>query len=566
MAPPELAIDALQLSKTAPRARCLEALPGSNTEHAFGLDDGLRGSSRSFRRSPHKPFERCERPVKAGDAAPEHARRRESPRVQTGMTEQRSFPNIEAIPHFHGSAFGHPHVPQGPFVKPGRFGRMFPQLPALFVSDDAIKALAAAMKEATPEDPAQSHPDLPAGFTYLGQFIDHDITFDTTPMPERAVDPMQIHNFRTPALDLDSVYGDGPAGQPYLYDRTGKGLFLIGSSGTVADAGRPDLPDLPNDLPRNAQGFALIGDPRNDENLVVAQTHVAFLKFHNKVLTTKNLSFEDARKAVTWHYQWIVLRDFLTRICGKEVVSDVLEHGRRFYRFQDEPFIPIEFAIAAYRFGHSLVRQSYDYNRVFRDASLGLLFTFTGLSGRVDGNRLKSIPSNWVIDWRGFHETGGLPSGRTFNQTRLIDPLLVEALHNLPGDGGSLPQRNLTRGVRNQLPSGQSVAHAMHLPALTPAEVAQGPAGEVAKQQHLLHQTPLWFYILQEAKVKSNGRKLGPVGARIVAEVFIGLLEGDNTSFLSQNRRWKPDLGPKPGEFSFADLLRFVDDLNPIKD
>jgi hypothetical protein len=490
---------------------------------------------------------------------------------------ERAPTTIEAMPHFHGMAFGHPeHIPHGPFVKPGRFGRMFPQLPALFVADDAIKALADAMKETNPQDPKLSNPDLPAGFTYLGQFIDHDITFDTTPMPERAVDPLQVHNFRTPALDLDSVYGAGPVAQPYLYERGGNGLFLIGTAGESGNSSdRPSpIPALPNDLPRNAQGFALVGDPRNDENLVVAQTHLAILKFHNKVMTTKNLSFEDTRKAVTWHYQWIVLRDFLTRIAGKEVVADVLENGRRFYRFDQEPFIPIEFAIAAYRFGHSLVRESYDYNRIFgpggpphlADATLGLLFRFTGLSGAIDGKGLKALPSDWAIDWRGFHEVGGLPGGRFFNNARLIDPLLVPALHTLPGSGGSLPQRNLTRGVRNQLPSGQSVAHAMHLPALTPDEVADGPASAVDKRHRITHQTPLWFYILQEAKIKEKGLKLGPVGARIVAEVFVGLLQGDTASFLSQNPRWKPDLGAKPGEFSFAELLRFVDDVNPVKD
>ena len=454
---------------------------------------------------------------------------------------------------------------------------MFPQLPPLAVSDDAIAALAAAMKEAAPDDGALSNPDIPAGFTYLGQFLDHDMTFDTTPMPERRVDPQQIHNFRTPKLDLDSVYGDGPVAQPFLYDRDNSGHFLIGTAGESRNSpDRPEqVPALPNDLPRNAQGFALIGDPRNDENLIVAQTHVAFLKFHNKVMTTKKLSFEDARRAVTWHYQWIVLKDFLARIAGDDVVTDVLENGRRFYRFQRDPFIPVEFAIAAYRFGHSMVRENYDYNRIFgpaggpprlANATLALLFNFTGLSGSVDGKGLKAVPSDWVIDWRGFHEVGELPKGRVFNQARLIDPLLVPQLHELPFGGGSLPQRNLTRGVRNQLPSGQSVAHAMRMHALTPDEVADGPASAVDKRHRITEQTPLWYYILQEAKVRSNGRKLGPVGARIVTEVFVGLLEGDANSFLSQNRRWKPDLGSKPGEFSFAELLRVVDEINPVKD
>jgi hypothetical protein len=392
-------------------------------------------------------------------------------------------------------------------------------------------------------------------------------------MPERAVDPMQIHNFRTPALDLDSVYGDGPVAHPFMYQRADNRLFLIGQTKASGNTGGlPDIPASPNDLPRNVQGFALIGDPRNDENLVVAQTHLAFLKFHNKLVTTKNLSFEDARKAVTWHYQWIVLHDFVARLVGKDVLANALE-SRRVYQFTDEPFIPVEFAVAAYRFGHSMVRQSYDHNRIFgpgtgrlAPGSLNLLFRFTGLSGAIDGTPGNEVlPSNWVIDWRAFHEVGPLPAGRTFNQARLIDPFLVQELHTLP-DKSSLPQRNLTRGVRQQLPSGQSVARAMRIDPLTPEEVAEGKAGAAAKEQRLTHQTPLWFYILQEAKIKGKGRKLGPVGGQIIAEVFVGLLEGDRTSFLAENPRWKPDLGPKPGVFSMADLLRFVDEINPVGD
>lgn len=481
------------------------------------------------------------------------------------------------MPHVHGAGHGHPpHVPRGSFVKPGRFGRMFPNLRPLHVSDEAIATLAAAMKEAPGQEESEqlSNPDLPAGFTYFGQFVDHDITLDTTPMPERSLDPMQVHNFRTPALDLDSVYGDGPAVQPYLYQRSDNRLFLIGQTKPSANPDRPEqLPASPNDLPRNSQGFALIGDPRNDENLVVAQTHLAFLKFHNKVVTTKNLSFEDARRTVTWHYQWIVLHDFVARLVGKDVLDAALDK-RRFYRFKDEPFIPVEFAVAAYRFGHSLVRETYDHNRVFgpgpgrlAPGSLALLFRFTGLSGTIDGSAgNEALPSNWVIDWRAFHELDQLPASRRFNQARLIDPLLVPALHTLPGGGGSLPQRNLTRGVRMELPSGQSVARSMRIDPLTPEEIANGPAGAAAKAAKLTHHTPLWFYILQEASIKEGGRKLGPVGARIVADVFVGLLEGDSTSFLAENRRWKPDLGPQRGTFTMANLLRFVDELNPVGD
>jgi hypothetical protein len=490
------------------------------------------------------------------------------------------------VPRFHGTSFGEPpFVPAGPFVKAGRFGRMFPHLRPLIVPDNALKTLADAMKE----DPAQassgalSNPNLPAGFTYLGQFVDHDITFDTTPMPERAVDPTQIHNFRTPALDLDSVYGDGPTAQPYLYQRADNRKLLLGTASASADT-KPgaQVPALPNDLPRNVEGFALVGDPRNDENLLVAQTHVAFLKFHNKIVDRDDkLSFEDARRSMTWHYQWIVLHDFVTRLCGKEAVQAALDQ-RRFYHFDQEPFIPVEFAVAAYRLGHSLVRETYDHNRIFHTESPtvprlapssfkldegALLFAFTGASGNIGSRSPAVLPSNWVIDWRLFYELGiPAPAGLRPNKARLLDPLLAPGLHDLPGGGGSLPERNLKRGVRLQLPSGQSIARAMRMEPLTPKEIGEGSAGEVARKLDLDEQTPLWFYILQEAKVKSEGKRLGPVGARIVAEVFVGLLEGDRTSFLSQNPRWKPDLGRTQGVFTMADMLNFVGDPNPIGD
>ncbi len=473
---------------------------------------------------------------------------------------------------------------------PGMFGRMFPKLAPLQVSDAKLKALAEAMLDADPADTAKDNPNIPAGFTYLGQFVDHDITLDLTSLGDKQKDPLGVENFRTPSLDLDALYGLGPDGSPQLYARSGPGFskhgpkFVIGKNITVGFGGVTG--DFFNDLPRSPEGMAIIGDHRNDENLLVAQTHLAFLKFHNKVCdilaggTNPPLDlFAEARRIVTWHYQWLVLHDFVERLTEPGIVAKILHDGRKFYRFKRTPYMPVEFSAAAYRLGHSMVRQRYSHNRVFQDIGFDLLFGFTGLSGQIIGDLMpnpppggplpvEKLPSNWIIDWRRFYDLStpaGTP-GFAFNPTRRLDPLLVEEFHNLPGGGGNLAFRNLKRGVMLGLPSGQDVAaHLKVKNPLTPAEIATGPDGIEAKKQGLDKATPLWYYILKEAQVRRNGERLGPVGSVIVSEVFVGLVHGDPQSYIWREKNWKPTLpSAKAGDFTMADLLRLVDDVNPI--
>ncbi len=397
-------------------------------------------------------------------------------------------------------------------------------------------------------------------------------------------------------MDLDSVYGLGPDGSRHLYarnpgDADGKGpgpKLLIGKTINVPLGGVTG--DHRNDLPRSPEGFALIGDHRNDENLLVAQTHLAMLKFHNKVCDelaatgqTVDTIFAKARQIVTWHYQWMVLHDFVERITENGIVARILDQGRRFYRFRNTPYMPVEFSAAAYRLGHSMVREAYSHNRIFTGggvtpATLQLLFTFTGLSGGIVGDLAPNPPvaptpipvlsSNWIIDWRRFHEVASQnPPGVPLSASRKLDPFVVPALHTLPGGGGSLPFRNLKRGVMLGLPSGQDVAKAMKIVnPLTPDEIARGTDGAVAKKHGLHQRTPLWYYILKEAEQRGNGERLGPVGATIIAEVFVGLVHGDHQSYLwLKGKDWKPELPSKvAGEFTMADLLRFVGDISPI--
>ena len=484
----------------------------------------------------------------------------------------------------------------GVVKEPGLFGQMFPSLAnkPLNVGDADLKKLADAMIDVDPGSAGGDNPNVPSGFTYLGQFIDHDLTLDTSGIGERIDDPLTVENFRTPALDLDSIYGLGPGASPQMYARdpangfapSAKFLVGVADESRNVDQAEPKIPSLPNDLPRSPQGFALIGDHRNDENLVVAQTHLAFLKFHNKVvdklmadgLGGGNL-FAEARKLVTWHYQWMVLFDFVERLTEHGIIAKIRHDGRKFYRFKTRPYMPMEFSVAAYRLGHSMVREVYSHNRAFRPnapriapASLRLLFTFTGLSGNIHGdpdNPPIHLPSNWIIDWRRFFDLG-TPADTPnfeFNQARRLDPFIIPQLHDLPGGGGSLPFRNLKRGVMMKLPSGQDVANFMkpHVkkPMLTPDEIASGPDGAVAKELGLHKKTPLWYYILKEAQVRTGGERLGPYGGRIIAEVFTGIVQGDKDSFLSQ-ANWKPSLGPVKGRFTMADMLNLVGDINPI--
>lgn len=489
-------------------------------------------------------------------------------------------------------------IPAGTTFEAGRFGRLFPELPALDVADAALEALGMAMKEPAAADPSRDHPGLPAGYTYLGQFIDHDITFDPTTVPEMRVDPQAVFNFRTPKLELDSVYLAGPGVSRYLYAATpgtaARASLLVGRTQPTSTRLPPQFQIeevLPNDLPR-LNRVAVIGDPRNDENLAVAQTHLAFLKFHNRIVERLAASvpeaalFEAAREAATWHYQKIVLTDFLPRLIRPAVLRDVLENGRRFYNLADaEPFIPVEFSVAAYRLGHSMVREVYQWNRVFSapaeggltDATLDLLFRFSELTSAAAETDIP-IPSNWPIDWRRFFELEG---GTEVNRARRLDPLLVPALHDLrsrpvpatdPAADDSLAVRNLKRGRRMGLPSGQAVACRMGLVPLSREEIGSGrgtPDEPVAVEHGFDRQTPLWYYILKEAQLQEDGLRLGEAGSRILAEVFVGLLEGDANSFLAQNPLWQATMfrdpaHPPADSYTMADLLAFVDELDPV--
>jgi hypothetical protein len=492
---------------------------------------------------------------------------------------------------------GQSGVPLSPLFE-GRFGRMF-RGPGLQIVDhdaNALIALGRAMKEAPS---ARDNPDIPAAYTYLGQFIDHDITFDPASELQKFNDPDALVDFRTPRFDLDSLYGRGPSDSPYLYEWTDprfRGIKLLAGRPPRFDprTGRP-LPDAlaGQDLPRNEQGRALIGDPRNDENIIISQLHLAFIKLHDHAvdfigqlkgsdgqpLFTGRALFEETQRWVRWHYQWMVVHDFLPRVCGQNVIDAILQNENsptgptiqlEFYKPENEPFIPVEFSVAAYRFGHSMIRPFYDLNEVVQGVPIfAERPADQPLPGPLDHlGGFRPLPAEWTIDWSGFVSIDGSQP----QLSRRINTKLAEPLFKLPAalnkTRDPLAVLNLRRGKALRLPTAQSVAAKMATVGITPLTTQELGLGNLGLDpQHaaaLSANTPLWYYILMEAERRQDGKRLGELGGRIVAEVLIGILQGDPTSYLRLAPTWKPPgkVGDRPigqpGTITLADLLKFA--------
>jgi Animal haem peroxidase len=431
--------------------------------------------------------------------------------------------------------------------------------------------------------------DIPSGFTYLAQFVDHDLTFDKTKVTlGHHVSPADLLQGRSPKVDLDSLYGQGPTdpGSAKFYESDGLHLRM-GKTGAVGGIKAKEGFDLPRGAGKTqaAKRTAIIPDPRNDENLAVAQTHLAFIRFHNRVVDTLPSSvpagqkFARAREIVTKHYQWVLRTDLLTRICGNRVVDDVFKNGRKAFEVgalpTDVPTMPIEFSIAAYRLGHSMIREAYNWNKIFDNGagSLDLLFTFSGGSGDLGGG--ERLPSNWIADFRRLYDFA--EAGRTdlavaegkFNRAMRIDTRLSTALKFLPGfpaDEDNLAFRNLTRAKMVNLATGQQMARFLStkgvtLTKLTNAHIRDGKNGAkldgLTEPQRVafLKDTPLWFYVLREAEL--NQGKLRGVGARIVAETFHRAMQGSHFSIV-RDQAWHPTLGPNKTTFRMVDLLLFA--------
>ena len=542
---------------------------------------------------------------------------------------------------------------------------------------DALDALATAMidEKRAPENANDKRETVSPVYTYWAQFIDHELTArtdrttsvsditvqskDLKPVSREVVE-RDLLNRRTPALELDSVYGDGLPGRHGIKSRLARGhnaelarklrdgaKMRVGTNTVLQLDPDPEAPeaklrgaipgnpnDLQRDLPRigplielgvlkeddftpevrkkNFLQRAFIADPRNDENLIVAQFHLAMLRFHNAVVDWlqhrekrfdppgRSDLFEDAQRIVRWTFQWLVVNDFMKTLLDDEQVKKVRE-GRAKDYFETagdhkEPYMPVEFSVACYRFGHSMIRDAYDFNRNFgrllddadsdgflaRRATLDLLFIFTGKSENPFLGA-PTLPHNWIIEWQRFDGT----AKRSERTARLIDTHLDSLLGKLLNEGDpeakteeqkrisalqkQLAKRNLRRGYHLSLPTGQALATALDIKPLTPAEILDGctdKVKDVLQKYDFDQHTPLWFYTLKEAE-RAGGARLGPLGSRVVAETFIGVLLADPESYLVKQPDWDPSKnipntgGPlklKDGRTikTIADLLEFA--------
>ncbi|ELB2918129.1 hypothetical protein AB3A93_000894 [Vibrio parahaemolyticus] len=445
-------------------------------------------------------------------------------------------------------------------AKEGRFGHLFSSLPRL-ISDpnelEEVGKVGGVMDEDTHGSIGST--TTPLGYVFLGQFIDHDITLDVISSFNKINDPEAIQNFRTPALDLDCIYGSGPEASPYLYFQAPKD----GTDREKAISGRllltlkDDLVRAPSYPDGNTKRAALIGDPRNDENRIVSQIQLTMHFFHNAVVNyiLDNLEklklheheiFEEAQRLTRWHYQWVIVNDFLKRIVGKELVEDILYNGKKLYQDEGKPYIPVEFAVAAYRFGHTMVTKKLKYNAKHLNVEL---------FGPELGDGF-SVNQAGAADMENFFGPKAQTAGAV--NIRMQGDLLK--LPFMPCDTPpamlSLATRNLLRSQSFGLPSGQNVhiavSEACGINLDSPDLSGFGFPEGITKS------TPLWLYILAEGAL-SGGQQLGPVGGRIVAEVLIGLLENDNTSYLGRDRSWYPSFVEKDQDWDMAALVKFAE-------
>ncbi len=499
-----------------------------------------------------------------------------------------------------GPAAGTLLRPQEAYGAPAiNFGRMFPNLPSFQPANDTVRRalnavgaprgiLDARDQTTVPNAPVElivnpalnvnnpNNDSHTAGTTFMGQFMDHDMTFDTTSRLGVVTDPATSPNSRTPTFDLDSVYLAGPTASPHLYDSHDRAKLRIE---TVAPGSSIE------DLPRGSDGTAIIGDPRNDENLMIAGLHAAVIKFHNRMVdkvraerlvpnpSDGNAVFIAARNQTRWHYQFLILNEFLPLFVGQPMVDTILSQGRRFYRPPfNGAFMPVEFQGAAFRFGHSMVRPSYRANFTGQPAGKPNAPQFFGLIfdpalGDTRGDRDDLLGGarspRRFIGWTTFFRFPGFDGDVRPNKR--IDTKISTAMFDLPlpaiagGDQPTvLPQRNLLRHLTWSIPSGQRIAQAMGIQPLDKSELTDiGDVGRADGVSNLDTSTPLWFYIFREAEHRAGSMTLGPVGGRIVGEVIIGLLQTDPGSYVNQSG-WRPIVPAASGQFRMIDFLTFA--------
>ncbi|MGD9293804.1 MAG: peroxidase family protein [Roseobacter sp.] len=464
--------------------------------------------------------------------------------------------------------------PAKPFAQ--TLGRLLPPNPVHIKNishADVIAALHALSETMRATENHDGHAD--AGMTFFGQFVDHDITLDATSALGTRIDPATIPNIRTPSLDLDCVYGDGPEASPHLYGSGEQDHMLM--------FGRHDNP---LDLARTCAGKALIGDPRNDENIIVAQVQGIFIELHN-ILMSKLVeggsdandiktcahdgmsakvwadhvspeltSFQEVRRFIRLHYQWIVWNELLPAFVADDCLTQAMDHPIFGW---DAPVMPVEFTGACYRFGHATTQFQYKMNAASNPVGL---FATQGFGPR---------PTKDNIDMNLFFSLNGNVASQ---KARPVGPKLGSPLLELPFVTGTmkladvdetlteaqtknLALRNMIRDrYTYQLASGQ------HFAAHLGTQEVPVPAELAAKG---FQKTPLWFYALQEAETHGNGKLTG-AGGLIVASVFANLLKRDPTTYV-HIPHFKPWIGFDGQPSCLSGIIAYVEaNRSHIKD
>jgi hypothetical protein len=475
------------------------------------------------------------------------------------------------------------------------------------------------------QDLEEATGELPAVYTYFGQFLNHDISAplgivkggfeipqgtvglvsdqDSGALakpgrPGSVADVLDsvVNQHRWP-MTLHSLYGDGPFeedenGKTSEFYEPGKAKFRLGETIRLPDDILAEIFEDPSkavfedgavDLPRDpARRIALIADRRNDENLIISQLHLAFILFHNNAVdalraTTYDKAdekalFEEARRLTVLHYQWCIVHDYLKNLLDGDIYKRALSDTKT-YPARDT--VPMEFAAAIFRFGHSMVSSKYNFNENFwfKDvdnqgpgggADLGHMFDFTSKAGM---NKQKALPNHWIADWGML--TG--VSSTAVSKADRIDAFLVGLMLGLPGDQpidvASIARTNLWRGYHRRIPSGQALADAMKVSRLTPKEIADAVADGngldvFLRDNGLDIETPAWLYTLCEARVRAQGNRLGPMGSTVVAKTIFGLLRANPDSVLCvKDGKWRPDAGSPlrtPDKKPVADIRNFL--------
>ncbi len=487
-------------------------------------------------------------------------------------------------------------------VVPGNFTRLFPDLPPFFdklepagatdalrdvmrdigkpgglldANDQLSAGPVALIADATVNgNSPPTNPDNPthtAGVTFFGQFMDFDMTFDSRSTLGVPTDPSTMPNARVPYFDLDTVYGLGPSVSAAFYDPNDIAKLRIESGGIFED------------LPRTADMTAIVPDPRTDQHMMIAGLHCAFILFHNKAvdharnqlgLIDPAAVFAEARRLTVWHYQWMIVNEFLPLFVGPAIVNDILTNGRQFYRpAKGEAAMPIEFQGACFRVGHTMIRPSYRANLKGDGGKPFFGFIFDPALGDIT-----SAPGKDPADMRsGFRAPRRFIGWQTFfdfkdgevKPNKMIDPKISTPLFTLPLGAIashkapiSLMQRNLLRHITWSMPSGQAIAGAMGVNKLSGEDLKELTQYGIGLEQS----TPLFYYMLKEAALVPNsdigkntgGFHLGPVGGRIVAEVVLGLLQTDPASYLVQKPDWIPTLQNAGTGFRMTDFLTYA--------